>query len=108
MVIRVTEKQLFDLLTRQLSLFHLVQHAPFAYFLDLDHALQAKQIYLTPVSEIPAEYFPTQDSVLEENQIEPYALELRSKLRYKIPFDLAIQKALAELLQEYDKVETIV
>lgn len=108
MVIKVTEKQLFELLTRQLSLYKLVHSSPFSCFLDLDNTLQIKQIYLIPVSEIPAEYLPAQDSYLDDNQVEPYAIETRNKLRYKIPFDLAVQRALAELLQAYEKVETAV
>ena len=41
-----------------------------------------------------------------ENQFEPYATELRNRLKYKIPFDLALQKALGDLLKEYGKAAT--
>ena len=105
LVIKLSEKQLFEYLSRQMSLLQLIQPASFGYFLDLDDDLRTNQIFLTPVADIPADYLPGSNSYFEEKQFEPYAAELRNRLKYKIPFDLALQKALGELLKEYGKVE---
>lgn len=106
LVIKVTEKQLFEYLSRQTSLLQLIQSASFVYFLDLGNDLHAIQIVLTPIADVPPEYLPGASAYFDENQFEPYATELRNRLKYKIPFDLALQKALGDLLKEYGKAAT--
>lgn len=83
-----------------------MQSASFVYFLDLDGDLRTNQIFLTAVADIPADYLPGSNSYFEEKQFEPYAAELHNRLKYKIPFDLALQKALGELLKERGNAET--
>ena len=108
LVIKLCEKQLFEYLSRQSSLLQLIQSASFVYFLDLDDDLQTTQIFLSSIADIPPDYLPGSNSYFDEKQFEPYAVELRNRLKYKIPFDLALQKALGELLKEYRKVEAAV
>ena len=63
---------------------------------DFDDDLNKKQILVVAVSELPNTYLPSEKSYFQEEQYQPYAIELKNQLNEKE----IEQNILSELLKK--------
>lgn len=76
--IPVTNQQLLNFLTKEISLKELILNAKpnLAYLLDIDNQLKVRNLTTLLVSKIHKDYLPPVDSYYDEEQYQEYAQKL--------------------------------
>lgn len=102
LIAKCTEKELLGFLNGAMSLKQLLQINPFVTLLDLDDDLNKLQVLITPIQNLPNNYFPTDNSFFKENLYQPYATQVRQTLLQK----QQEQNTLLKLIERVAAVES--
>jgi hypothetical protein len=68
----------------KITLLQLIEENSFIFFKDIDNNLDSVGIYVCPISKIPQDYLPDNNSYFKEALYEKYALELREKINQEV------------------------